>query len=262
MAIDEKAGDEVFVSLVVAMFIRTCMFKTDGHHKEKERPRATKVKARERTSSLSTTPPRSWLRRTCPIYVPDLNVLSLQESEEFQRFASQKVIASVARLMDGKTLDYKITFDDRPRFRFGDGQTLRAVSKIRLTCLALGQLSFCLLDQGAGQHTASSWSTRSSEETLLDLLHWRLACSTCQRDESIWWVNSLQSLRSGHLALDLFRNRLRASSEGSMVHNRSVLGPKLADLEVMDEDMVVMETIPDHTQRRRADCVSLRYVAL
>lgn len=67
-------------------------------------------------------------------YVPGINLLSLQEGEELQSIASEKVVidtgatesvagvASMSRLVDGGRFQYSVLLDDRPRFRFGNGR--------------------------------------------------------------------------------------------------------------------------------------------
>ena len=39
-------------------------------------------------------------------------------------------VAMMARLIDNGLMEYTIRLDDRPSFRFGNGQTQRAVSKL------------------------------------------------------------------------------------------------------------------------------------
>eukprot|EP00435_Cladocopium_sp_Y103_P029947 s1363_g7.t1 len=149
-------------------------------------------------------------------YVPEINVLSLQESEELQLISSEKVVidtgatesvagvAAMARLVDSGRFSYHVMLDDRPRFRFGNGQTQRAVSKLRLECPALGEVSFYLLDQGA-DNTPPLLGARDlrSRHALISYKGDWLAHKTKDR----WWASSLETLSSGHLALDLLQPR-------------------------------------------------------
>lgn len=41
---------------------------------------------------------------------------------------------------------FEVTTDDRPSFKFGDGRSLRAVSRVKFLTAALGWLSFYILD--------------------------------------------------------------------------------------------------------------------
>ena len=149
-------------------------------------------------------------------YVPEINVLSLQESEELQSIASEKVVidtgatesvagvASMSRLVDGGRFQYSVHLDDRPRFRFGNGQTQRAVSKVKLECPALGEVSFHLLDQGA-DNTPPLLGARDlrARHALVSYKGDWLAHKTKDK----WWASSLETLSSGHLALDLLQPR-------------------------------------------------------
>ena len=120
-------------------------------------------------------------------YFTEINVLFVQQSGSCSPSPLRVVIdtgaaesvagmASMSRLVDGGRFSYTVLLDDRPRFRFGNGQTQTPVSKVRLECPALGAVSFYLLDQSrTGQYSSTAWSTRSSSTTCAGVLQGRLA---------------------------------------------------------------------------------------
>eukprot|EP00435_Cladocopium_sp_Y103_P059291 s737_g21.t1 len=112
--------------------------------------------------------------------------------------------AYFVEMIDGGHIDYSISLDDRPSFRFGNGQTQRAVSKLELMTPALGKVGFFLLDNGA-DHTPMLIGARE--------LRKRKAMISYKGDwlayflDNNWWACGLESLRNGHLALNLLQPR-------------------------------------------------------
>ena len=110
----------------------------------------------------------------------------------------------MARMIDNGSLEYDIRIDDRPSFRFGNGQTQRAVSRLDVMTRALGKTSFYLLDDGA-DYTPMLIGARE--------LRRRKAMISYKGDwlayflDDTWWACSLETLRNGHLALDLRQPR-------------------------------------------------------
>eukprot|EP00913_Durusdinium_trenchii_P002589 g2396.t1 len=94
-------------------------------------------------------------------YTHDVNVLSLFENEELYAQGVAKAVLdtgptesvagveSMARVLDSCPMLYHIQLEDRPRFRFGNGDNQRAVSKIYLYTPAIGKVTFYLLDGSA-----------------------------------------------------------------------------------------------------------------
>ena len=91
----------------------------------------------------------------------EVNVLSLADETISGNMSMSKVvidtgatesvsgIRAMARLIDSLWFPYDITIDQRPRFRFGNGEYQRATSHCMLTTAALGRVGFFLLDGGA-----------------------------------------------------------------------------------------------------------------
>eukprot|EP00439_Symbiodinium_sp_Y106_P064965 s126_g10.t1 len=73
-------------------------------------------------------------------------------------------IRSMDRLLRALGCRFKVTLNDRPSFKFGDGESLRAVSQVTFWTRALGELSFYLLDDvditGAPPSTGHSAPSR------------------------------------------------------------------------------------------------------
>ena len=61
-------------------------------------------------------------------------------------------VRAMARVLDAHQMPYDIDLFDRPRFRFGNGEHQRAISKISLSTFSFGKLSFYLLD-GKAENT-------------------------------------------------------------------------------------------------------------
>ena len=125
-------------------------------------------------------------------------------------------------------LKHKVTQEDRPVFRFGDGLSLRACSKVTLFGTALGEVDFYVLD---GDHRPQ---TRNAENTpaLLGSRFLRKARGTISYERlCLWfrdfgntlWATELIQTQSGHLMipaagslLDLSSYRARAEEEHSV----------------------------------------------
>ena len=146
-------------------------------------------------------------------YLPDINVLSLEGADnEFYRMAPQKVlldtgatesvagVAAMQRLIEANQFTYSIILDQRPQFKFGNGASQRAVSKIHIYSPAIGEISFYLLDAGA-DYTPPLLGARDlrQRQALISYQGDWLA----HREGATWWVTPLESTGGGHLALDL-----------------------------------------------------------
>ena len=111
----------------------------------------------------------------------------------------------MSRLIDsGHFLD--ISLDTRPRFRFGNGEHQRAVSKCHVTTSAMGGMEFFLLDGGA-EDTPLLIGSR--------ILRARRAMVSYHGDylahrggDGRWWVSQLWSAPGGHLTIDLSQHKL------------------------------------------------------
>ena len=58
-------------------------------------------------------------------------------------------IRAMAKVLDSHLFTYEVNISERPRFKFGNGESQRAASKVWLHTPALGWLSFYLLNGGA-----------------------------------------------------------------------------------------------------------------
>ena len=147
-------------------------------------------------------------------YIPDINVLSLFENEELYAQGVAKAVLdtgatesvagveSMARVLDSCPMLYHIQLEDRPRFRFGNGENQRAVSKIYLYTPAIGKVTFYLLD-GSAERTPLLLGARDlrSRKAVIsyhgDYLAYRNVTGQ-------WMSTSLTSSQTGgHLWLDL-----------------------------------------------------------
>ena len=147
----------------------------------------------------------------------DVNVLSLASDDEaFNRGAAKVIVdtgatesvsgvSSMARLLDSAEppLHYEVNLVDRPRFRFGNGLSQQATSRIDLHTSAFGGMSFYLLDHEA-EHTPPLVGGRE--------LHGRKAVInysdlTMIHENHVhplrWLVSRLGMLKGKHLMLDL-----------------------------------------------------------
>lgn len=148
----------------------------------------------------------------------DVYVLSLENQEVSWRSpqkalvdtgATENVagIASMSRLLDSSGFQYNVVMNDRPTFRFGDGLTLKATSRVDLTTTALGVLKIYVLD-GTGEQTPlligarDLFDRRASIDYEALVLCWR---DDIDRD----WVSPLFRLDSGHLSIELGRKPRR-----------------------------------------------------
>ena len=113
----------------------------------------------------------------------------------------------MSRLLDSSGFQYNVVMNDRPTFRFGDGLTLKATSRVDLTTTALGVLKIYVLD-GTGEQTPlligarDLFDRRASIDYEALVLCWR---DDIDRD----WVSPLFRLDSGHLSIELGRKPRR-----------------------------------------------------
>ena len=143
-----------------------------------------------------------------------INVLSLEEDWQPTQINPAKVIvdtgatesvagiASVARLLDtSPEMEYKVELSDRPVFRFGNGLSQRAVSRLDLRTKAMGLMSFYLLD-GTAETTPPLLGGRELRKRCAviayhgDFLMHQGPCGQ-------WWYSKLYPLRGQHICLDL-----------------------------------------------------------
>ena len=97
-------------------------------------------------------------------WYPEVNVLSMAEDHTIEDLEVSKVIVdtgatesvagvrAMARVLDAHQMPYDIDLYDRPRFRFGNGEHQRAISKISLSTFSFGKLSFTLFNARGGGH--------------------------------------------------------------------------------------------------------------
>ena len=143
----------------------------------------------------------------------EVNVMSLAEDTRLGELSLTKAIIdsgatesvsgirSMSKLIDSGHFLYDITLDNRPRFRFGNGEHQRAVSKCHVTTNAMGGMEFYLLDGGA-EDTPLLIGSR--------ILRARRAVISYHGDylahrggDGRWWVSQLWSSPSGHLVIKL-----------------------------------------------------------
>ena len=134
-------------------------------------------------------------------------------------------VKTLQAIISKSGLKHKVSQEDRPVFRFGDGLSLRACSKVTLYGTALGQVDFYVLD---GDHRPQ---THNAENTpaLLGSRFLRRARGTISYERlCLWfrdfgntlWATELIQTQSGHLMipasghlLDLSSYRTRAEEE-------------------------------------------------
>ena len=148
----------------------------------------------------------------------EVNVMSLAEDTRLGELSLTKAIIdsgatesvsgirSMSKLIDSGHFLYDITLDNRPRFRFGNGEHQRAVSKCHVTTNAMGGMEFYLLDGGA-EDTPLLIGSR--------ILRARRAVISYHGDylahrggDGRWWVSQLWSSPGGHLVIDLSQHKL------------------------------------------------------
>ena len=154
-------------------------------------------------------------------YIPDgvneINVLSLVENEDLDTMATSWVVLdtgateSVARVNSMTRImqtyddrDYRITLHERPTFRFGNGMTQRAISRIHLKSKALGEVAFYLLD-GTASNTPPLLGSKDMRERKAVISYTMNYMAHQNAWTGQWWLSDLRSLPAGHLLLDLQR---------------------------------------------------------
>lgn len=142
----------------------------------------------------------------------DVYVLSL-ENQEVSWNAPQKAlvdtgatenvagVASMSRLIDTGLFDYKVEMGDRPTFRFGDGLSLRATSRVDLVTPALGVLKVYVLD-GTGEQTPLLLGARDLHDRKANIDYETLFMAWSD-DLNRDWGCDLVRLTSGHLSVEL-----------------------------------------------------------
>ena len=145
--------------------------------------------------------------------MPDVYVLSLTERDDFDSMSCSRVIIdagatesvagirAMARLMDSCNFLYNVELGDRPRFRFGNGESQRAVSKVVLYTPALGELGFYLLDGGAEMTPPLLGARELKARRSVISYHGDYMAHRSERGN--WYCSELSPLPSGHLTLYL-----------------------------------------------------------
>ena len=112
---------------------------------------------------------------------------------------------SMDRLLGALQCPFEVSLEDRPCFKFGDGRSLRAVSKIRLWTCALGWLSFYLLDDESSRETNTPLVLGGRAlKALQAILSYGHGIMTFRRDEEKdLAVLPLYPTKNGHIAVDL-----------------------------------------------------------
>eukprot|EP00435_Cladocopium_sp_Y103_P014653 s1726_g3.t1 len=143
-----------------------------------------------------------------------VNVMSLQsDNATFSIHALKAIIdtgatesvcgvTSMARMLDFYDNPvYHVVLHDRPMFRFGNGQTQQATSRLDIETKALKMVSFYLLD-GQAEMTPPLLGGR-------ELWNRNAVVAYCgeyfahQDQGGAWWTNPLIRLRGRHVAIDL-----------------------------------------------------------
>ena len=147
-----------------------------------------------------------WVDYTPEYGYYEVNVMSLAEDTRLGELSLTKAIIdsgatesvsgirSMSKLIDSGHFLYDITLDNRPRFRFGNGEHQRAVSK-------------CYLLDGGAEDTPLLIGSR--------ILRARRAVISYHGDylahrggDGRWWVSQLWSSPGGHLVIDLSQHKL------------------------------------------------------
>ena len=143
-----------------------------------------------------------------------INVLSLEEDWHPSQINPAKVIvdtgatesvagiSSVARLLDSSpNLEYKVELADRPVFRFGNGLSQRAVSRLDVRTEAMGMMSFYLLD-GTAETTPPLLGGRELRKRSA-VIAYHGDFMVHQGPCGAWRTSKLYPLRGQHICLDL-----------------------------------------------------------
>ena len=114
----------------------------------------------------------------------------------------------MARVLDAHQMPYDIDLFDRPRFRFGNGEHQRAISKISLSTFSFGKLSFYLLD-GKAENTPLLLGSRDMRKRKAVISYHGEYLVHRSPLTGHWWANALFNARGGgHLILDLKEHRI------------------------------------------------------
>ena len=112
-------------------------------------------------------------------------------------------VDSLNRLVQQGGFQYLVDLEDRPVFRFGNGQQSRAVSRVDLTSTALGTLSFYVLD-GEASNTPPSLGGRSLRSIGAIMAYdQNLFIYNDKASGSQWMAVKMQPLPSAHVSVDL-----------------------------------------------------------
>ena len=124
-------------------------------------------------------------------------------------------VTAMARMIDSiRDPEYHVVLHDRPTFRFGNGHTQQATSRLDIMTKALKMVSFYLLD-GHAEMTPPLLGGR-------ELWNRNAVVAYCgeyfahQAANGAWWTNPLIRLRGRHVAIDLDEE---PSSLGSWINH-------------------------------------------
>lgn len=153
-------------------------------------------------------------------------------------------VNNVARLLDSFDVPrYDVCFSDRPVFRFVNGHTQQASSRIDVVTKALEMVSFYVLD-GQAENTPALLGGKELWNRLAVVAY----CGEyfAHRDvDGAWWTNTLYQLRGRHVAIDLSEEPTRLETTLDRLRNL----PPPGDDEGPGDDL---EDPGDHHGRRVA----------
>ena len=110
-------------------------------------------------------------------------------------------VASLSRMLDSALFDYDVVLSDRPSFKFGNGLTLRATSRVDIDTEALQKLRVYVLD-GTAENTPMLIGAGDLDHRLARISYKGLRLNR-DDDEGRHWKNDLDKLTSRHLAINV-----------------------------------------------------------
>ena len=151
-------------------------------------------------------------------WVPEVYVMSLFDQTDLESLGTSKVvlesgatesvagIRAMAKVLDSHLFTYEVNISERPRFKFGNGESQRAASKVWLHTPALGWLSFYLLDGGA-EMTPLLLGARDMRKRRA-VISYHGDYMVHRGHNGAWFANELITAPGGHLTLSLATHRL------------------------------------------------------
>ena len=146
---------------------------------------------------------------------PEINVLSMEDDSEALALGTAKAIIdtgatesvagiqAMARLLDSSSgrLSHSVVLMDRPSFRFGNGMSQRATSRVDLVTVN-GPFSFYLLD-GEAQNTPPLLGGRELSQRRAVISYDNNFLVYLNGNTQEWMKVPIQQLRGKHLVIDL-----------------------------------------------------------